>query len=67
MCAGLNEDRFTSLALMHIHYDRNVDLETVVDLFTQMHPRRLKLSSVLFESMIYLYVWNPACFTLLKM
>ena len=51
MRAGMSEDRLTSLALMHIHYDQNVNLDKVVDLFAEMHPRRLKLSSVLlFES-----------------
>ena len=51
MHAGMSEDRLTSLALMHIHYDQNVNLDKVVDLFAEMHPRRLKLSSVLlFES-----------------
>ena len=49
MRAGMSEDRLTSLALMHIHYDHTISLEKVVDLFAQMHPRRLKLSSVLFD------------------
>ena len=31
----MNESRLTSLALMHIHYDKIVDLDRVVDLFSQ--------------------------------
>ena len=50
MRAGMTESRLTSLALMHIHYEKDVDLDTVVDLFAKMHPRRLQLSTVLFEA-----------------
>ena len=50
MRAGMSENMLTSLALMHIHYDRNVNHDKVVDLFAEMHPRRLKLSTMLFES-----------------
>ena len=50
MRAGMTENRLTSLALMHIHYEQVVDLDTVVDLFAELHPRRLQLSSVLLES-----------------
>ena len=45
----MNESRLTSLALMHIHYDKVIDLDRVVDLFSQAHPRRVQLSSILFE------------------
>ena len=50
MRASMNESRLTSLALMHIHYDKIVDLDRVVDLFSQAHPRRIQLSTVLFET-----------------
>ena len=50
MHAGMTEDRLTSLALMHIHYQHNVNIDTVVKLFAELHPRRLQLSTVLFES-----------------
>ena len=46
----MTENRLTSLALMHIHYDHFVDLEKVVDIFAELHPRRIQLSSILFES-----------------
>ena len=38
--AGMTENRLTSLALMHIHYQHNVDLDTVVQLFAESHPRK---------------------------
>ena len=43
----MNESRLTSLAL---HYDKVIDLDRVVDLFSQAHPRRVQLSSILFET-----------------
>ena len=47
MKAGMSENRLTSLALMHIDYDQEVNLDTVVDLFAELQPRRLQLRSVL--------------------
>ena len=49
MRAGMTENRLTSLALMHIHYNKDVDLDMVVDIFAKSHPRKLQLSSVIFE------------------
>ena len=49
MRTSMTEDRLTSLALMHIHYDHPVDLDNVVDKFAELHPRRLKFTSVLFN------------------
>lgn len=50
MRARMTESRLTSLALMHIHYQHSIDLDTVVQMFAELHPRRLQLSSVLLES-----------------
>ena len=50
MRAGMSENRLTFLALMHIHYDHEVNLDTVLDLFAELQPRRLQLRSVLFEA-----------------
>ena len=50
MRAGMTESRLTFLALMHIHYSHSINMDTVVQLFAELHPRRLQLSSVLFES-----------------
>ena len=49
MRAGMTESRLTSLALMHIHYQHYVDLDTVVQMFAELHPRRLKLTSIVFD------------------
>ncbi len=50
MRASMTDNRLSSLALMHIHYQQAVDLDAVVTLFAELHPRRLQLSSVLFET-----------------
>ena len=42
--------RLSSLALIHIHYQHAIDLDTVVLLFAELHPRKLQLSSVLLET-----------------
>ena len=35
------------MALMHIHYLTDIDLDIVVDLFAKMHLRRLELGTLL--------------------
>ena len=32
---------------MHIHYDFHIDLDEIVDIFAELHPKRMQLSSVL--------------------
>jgi hypothetical protein len=44
--AAMNEDRLTGLALIHIHYGHRVDLDNVVDLFKNSHPRRFELGNL---------------------
>ena len=41
--ATMLQHRFSSLALMHLHYLEEVDLEVVVGLFAQKRPRRSDL------------------------
>ena len=45
--ASMTQERLSSLALMHIHYLTDIDLDIVVDLFAKMHPRRLELGTLL--------------------
>ena len=37
--ASMGKDRLSHLALMHIHYDTPIDLDSVVDTFATQHPR----------------------------
>ena len=50
MRCTMTEERFTSLALMHIHYNHKIDLNEVIDLYNAMHPRRLRMSNILVDS-----------------
>ena len=45
MRCTMSENRIASL--MHIHYDMQIDLEEVVELFATMHPRMVALSNLL--------------------
>ena len=51
---SMNQDCLTSLALMHIHYGRNIILEEAVDSFAKMHPRTLEFQCIL-------KAWTPFC------
>ena len=41
------KSRLSHLALLHIHYDAEVNLDEVVDCYARLHPRRLQLESIL--------------------
>ena len=45
ICMG--QERRSSLALMHIHYQVKIDLDEVVNLFATKHPQRLELGTIL--------------------
>lgn len=44
--ASMGQERLSSLALMTIHYDDEIDVDEVVRLFAQHHPRKMQLDSV---------------------
>ena len=43
----MGQERLASLDLMHIHYDVDIILEEVVNLFATEHSRRLELGTML--------------------
>ena len=45
--ADMGQDRLSSLALMHIHYDKEIDMEKVVTAFSNRHPRKMELDHIL--------------------
>ena len=47
MRATMGKERLSSLALLHIHYDRKINLDSAVDIFARLHPRRLELHSII--------------------
>ncbi|XP_035665754.1 52 kDa repressor of the inhibitor of the protein kinase-like [Branchiostoma floridae] len=47
MRASMGKMRLSNLALIHIHYDTDIDLDKVVDCFALLNPRRLELENLL--------------------
>jgi len=45
--ASMAQERLSSLALMHIHYDTEVDLDEVVTILSEKNPRRMQLTNIL--------------------
>lgn len=43
----MGKQRLANLALIHIHYDKEISLEEVVDKYAQLHPRRIELDSLI--------------------
>ena len=43
----MGKERMASLALLHIHYDKQVDVDSVVDTYSRLHSRRMELDSLL--------------------
>ena len=47
MRASMGKSRLSHIALLHIHYNTEVDLDKAVDCYAHLHPRRLELTSLL--------------------
>ena len=47
MRATMGNERLANLALLHTHYDQHIDTERVIDIYAQMHPRRIELETLL--------------------
>ncbi len=45
----IGQERLTGLALMHIHYGMDLDLDEIVNIFARRHPRRMLLLDILSE------------------
>ena len=41
------QDRLNGLALMHAHREMELDLEKIVDLFPNLHPRGVRVENIL--------------------
>ena len=41
------QDRLNGLALMHSHREMELDLEQIIDLFANLHPRRMRMENIL--------------------
>ena len=45
MRASMGKERMANLALLHIHYDKQMDVDWVVDIYSHLHSRRMELNS----------------------
>ena len=44
--ASMKTKRLSSVALLHIHYDDEMDLDEAVSILAKLHPRRIELDSL---------------------
>ncbi|KAJ8022745.1 hypothetical protein HOLleu_37729 [Holothuria leucospilota] len=47
--ASMTEPRLSALAMMHVHYDMDIDLNVVVNLFARYHPEKLRKVHLFFS------------------
>ena len=47
--ACIGHKRLLALALIHIHYGKELNLDDAVDTFARLHPRRMDLQSIIFD------------------
>ena len=45
--SNMDQERLSGLALMHIHYNMELNLEEIVDNFARKHPRRIMPTNIL--------------------
>ena len=43
----MSDERLTNLALIHTNYDKEYDLDEIVDTYSKLHSRRLELDSII--------------------
>ena len=43
----MSQDRLNGLAIMHAHADVDLDLSEVIDLFANLHQRRMRMANIL--------------------
>ena len=45
--SSMGQERLSGLALMHINYSMEIDLDEVINIFARKHPRRMALADIL--------------------
>ena len=43
----MSQTRLTALALLHIHYNMDIDFDEIIRRFARLHPRRVPLAHIL--------------------
>ena len=49
MRATMGQERLSSLALLHIHYNSDINVTKVVDIFAALHPRGLEMKNIIYS------------------
>ena len=48
MRSSMGKERLAILiALLHIHYEQQINVESVIDMFASFHPRRMEMESLM--------------------
>ena len=48
MRSSMEKERLANLALLHIHYEQQINVESVIDMFASFHPpRRMEMESLM--------------------
>ena len=50
MRSTMGEERLSGLALLHINYTMELNLDEIINIFTQKHPRRMILNDIVSDS-----------------
>ena len=43
----MGKERLANLALLHIHYEKQINAESVIDMFALFHPRRMEMEPLM--------------------
>ena len=43
----MGQERMSQLALIHIHYNFDLDIEQIIDKFARISPRRMALENIM--------------------
>ena len=43
----MGKECLANLALLHIHYEQQINVESVIDMFTSFHPRQMEMESLM--------------------
>ena len=47
MRSSMGKERLANLALLHIHYEQQINVESVIDMFASFHSRRMDMESLI--------------------
>ena len=43
----MGKERLANLALLHIHYKQQINVESIIDMFASFRPRRMDMESLM--------------------